>query len=148
MNPASDPFNLQRFVDAQDGVFDEALAELKNGAKQSHWMWFIFPQIGGLGQSATSRHFAIGSLNEAQAYLHHPVLGPRLVQCVDAVLAWAGKLDAVSIFGTIDATKLCSSLTLFAAISDDPRFEKAIDAFFEGHHDELTLALLRSRGGI
>ena len=148
MNPAADPFNLQRFVDAQDGVFDEALAELKAGAKRSHWMWFIFPQIAGLGQSATSRHFAIASINEAQAYLHHPLLGPRLMQCVDAVLAWAGKLDAVSIFGAIDATKFCSSLTLFAAISDDTRFDRALDAFFDGNHDKLTLALLRSRGGI
>ena len=148
MSPASDPFNLQRFVDAQDGMFEEALAELKAGAKRSHWMWFVFPQIAGLGQSPTSRHFAIHSLNEAQAYLHHPLLAPRLMESVEAILAWAGKRDAVSILGEIDSIKLRSSLTLFASISDDPRFEAALDAFFEGKHDELTLALLRQRGGI
>ena len=148
MDAAPDPFNLQRFADAQEGLFDEALAELKAGAKQSHWMWFIFPQFTGLGRSATSRHFAVRSLNEAQAYLHHPLLGPRLMESLDAVLAWAGKLDASSIFGDVDSTKLRSSLTLFSAISDDPRFEAALDAFFDGKHDELTLALLRQRGGI
>ena len=83
---APDPFSLQRFVDTQDGIFEQALAELKAGAKQSHWMWFVFPQFAGLGQSPTSRHFAIHSLNEAQAYLHHPLLGPRLLESVDAVL--------------------------------------------------------------
>lgn len=145
---APDPFSLQRFVDTQDGVFEQALAELKAGSKQNHWMWFVFPQFAGLGQSPTSRHFAIHSLNEAQAYLHHPLLGPRLLESVDAVLGWAGKLDAPAIFGAVDSTKLRSSLTLFAAISDDPRFEVALDAFFEGKHDELTLALLRQRGGI
>ena len=148
MSPVCDPFDLQRFVDAQDGVFEQALAELKAGAKQGHWMWFIFPQFAGLGQSATSRHFAIGSLNEAQAYLHHPILGPRLMESAEAILAWAGKRDAVSILGEIDSMKLRSSLTLFTSISDDPRFEAALDAFFEGTHDEATLALLRRRGGI
>ena len=148
MSPASDPFNLQRFVDAQEGEFEQALAELRGGAKHSHWMWFIFPQFAGLGQSETSRHFAIGSLNEAQAFLHHPLLGPRLMESVEAILAWAGKRDAVSMLGEIDSMKLRSSLTLFASISDDPRFETALDAFFEGKHDEATLALLRLRGSI
>ncbi|MGN6156036.1 MAG: DUF1810 domain-containing protein, partial [Sphingomicrobium sp.] len=111
MDPDSDPFQLERFIEAQAGTFDRALSELRDGAKQSHWMWFIFPQIAGLGHSAMSRRYAIQSIAEAKAYLAHPLLGMRLRQSVDALLAWAEKRDAQTIFGSVDAIKLRSSLT-------------------------------------
>jgi len=140
-----DPFDLQRFVDAQEGVFDIALAELRSGAKQSHWMWFVFPQIAGLGQSPMSRRYAIGSIVEARAYLNHPLLGTRLRQAVDAVLAWAGRRDAAEILGEVDAMKLRSSLTLFAAASPgDSLFDDALGAFFDSP-DPLTKRLLGER---
>jgi len=138
----TDPFDLQRFADAQASVFNQALSELEAGAKQSHWMWFVFPQIEGLGRSATSRRYAIRSLDEAKAYLVHPLLGPRLRQCVEAMLAWAGRRDAVSILGPVDAAKLRSSVTLFrAAAPDEPLFGEAIGAFF-GAPDPETLQRL------
>jgi uncharacterized protein (DUF1810 family) len=137
-----DPFQLERFVEAQAETFDEALSELRDGAKRSHWMWFVFPQIAGLGQSAMSRRYAIRSLAEAKAYLEHPLLGARLRQCVAAILAWAGKRDAVAILGSIDAMKLHSSLTLFAAAApDEERFAQALAAFF-GSSDSATIGLL------
>jgi uncharacterized protein (DUF1810 family) len=136
------PTTLERFVEAQHGVFERALGEIRAGSKRSHWMWFIFPQIAGLGQSPTSRFYAIGSLREARDYLDHPILGPRLRQCVEALLAWAGKRDAVSIFGSIDAMKLRSSLTLFGAVAPDQRlFRDALGAFFDSP-DQSTLELL------
>lgn len=126
-----DPFNLQRFVDAQDGVFATALAELEAGAKRSHWMWFVFPQFAGLGQSELSRIYAIRSLDEARAFVRHPVVGPRYRRAVEAILGWAGKRDAAAILGSVDSLKLRSSLTLFAvAACDDPLFTRALRAFY------------------
>jgi uncharacterized protein (DUF1810 family) len=142
VNP--DPFDLQRFIDAQAGVFDDALSELRAGAKRSHWMWFVFPQIAGLGQSPMSRRYAIRSLDEARAYLAHPLLGPRLRESIEAVLPWAGKRDAATIFGSIDAMKLRSSLTLFAeAAPAEPLFTEALRAFFDSP-DRETFRLLRA----
>lgn len=138
----TDPHDLQRFVNAQASIFDQALAELNAGSKRTHWMWFIFPQIAGLGQSAMSRKYAIRSLDEARAYLAHPLLGPRFRQSVEAILAWADRRDAVSILGLIDAVKLRSSLTLFAkAAPGEPLFARALDDFF-GSPDPQTLRLL------
>ena len=138
----ADPHSLQRFVDAQNGIFDSALSELRNGAKRGHWMWFIFPQIAGLGQSPVSRHYAIRSLEEAKAYFGHPLLGERLRRSIQALLDWAGERDAITIFGSVDAMKLRSSLTLFAAaVPTEPLFSRALDAFF-GAPDPETLRLL------
>src|SRR5579871_3336064 len=119
----SDPFDLARFVAAQAPVYAAARAELADGRKRSHGMWFVFPQIAGLGLSPTAVRYAIGSLDEAKAYCGHPVLGPRLVECASLVLAVEGR-SAVEIFGTIDAVKFRSSMTLFAAAApQDPVFE-------------------------
>jgi uncharacterized protein (DUF1810 family) len=140
--PHSDPFQLQRFVDAQEGVFDAALSELRSGTKQGHWIWFVFPQIAGLGLSETSRRFAIRSLEEARTYLDHPLLGPRLRRSVEALLAWAGKRDPETILGSIDAMKLRSSLTLFAtAAPDEPLFGRALGAFFDSPDPETLRRL-------
>jgi len=133
---------LQRFVDAQDGVFETALAELRAGAKRSHWMWFVFPQLAGLGHSPTARFYAIRSLAEARAYLDHPLLGTRLTQCVEAILPHAGHRSAEAILGSVDALKLRSSLTLFELVAPHDIFAKALDAFFGGEPDERTLALI------
>lgn len=139
-----DPFELDRFVAAQNGVYASALAELRQGRKQSHWMWFVFPQIAGLGMSAMSRRYAIRSREEAVAYLAHDVLGRRLAECTDAVLGHAGRLSAEAIFGGIDAVKFRSSMTLFdAATDDDGRYRRALDAFHGGKDDPATLRLLR-----
>jgi uncharacterized protein (DUF1810 family) len=136
-----DDTDLARFVEAQDGLYPRALAELRAGAKRSHWMWFVFPQIAGLGRSETARFYAIRSAAEARAYLAHPLLGPRLVEATAAVVAAAG--SAVAILGAIDAIKLRSSMTLFAAVADDPApFRRALDRFFDGEPDPATLALL------
>jgi uncharacterized protein (DUF1810 family) len=141
---SNDPFQLNRFVEAQEGVFETALAELRAGEKRSHWMWFIFPQIAGLGQSAMSRHFAIRSLDEARAYLDHPLLGPRFRQAVEVLRSWARRRDAASILGAVDATKLRSSLTLFsAAVPDEPFFKRALDAFYDSP-DAITLQLIEA----
>ena len=140
--PNSDPFQLQRFVDAQESAFDTALAELRAGRKQSHWMWFILPQLNGLGRSATAQFYGIGSLEEARTYLSHKLLGPRLRSCIEALLGWAGKRDAEAILGPVDARKLKSSLTLFEVASGDPLFGRAIDVFFDGRRDQATLDLL------
>ena len=111
-----DPFDLGRFVQAQQGVYSRALAEIKNGNKRTHWMWFIFPQIDGLGSSATARKYAISGIEEAEAYLKHPELGPRLVECAEAALAVEGR-SATEIFGYPDDLKLKSCATLFAAVA-------------------------------
>ena len=137
-----DPFNLQRFVDAQTGTIEIALSELAAGCKQSHWMWFVFPQLAGLGRSPTAKFYAIASLEEARAYLEHPLLGPRLRQCVEALEPWAGERRAEQIFGTVDAMKLKSSLTLFDRLEPSGVFEGALVNFFGGSGDERTLALL------
>jgi uncharacterized protein (DUF1810 family) len=139
-----DPFDLQRFVSAQAGVYDQALAELKAGAKRSHWMWFVFPQLKGLGFSPTAQHYGIGSLAEASAYLDHPVLGPRLRDCTAAVKAVVGR-TAHEIFGAPDDLKFRSSMTLFqAAAPADPLFAEAIARYFGGAPDPRTLALLQA----
>jgi uncharacterized protein (DUF1810 family) len=139
-----DPYNLQRFVDAQSGTLDRALAELNAGSKQSHWMWFIFPQLRGLGQSPTAHFYGIGSLDEARHYLEHALLGPRLRECVQAVLAASGKQSAEQILGPVDALKLRSSMTLFDLIEPRGRFADALDGFYAGERDQRTLALLNA----
>ncbi len=135
---------LGRFVEAQRRVYRTALEELHAGSKQSHWMWFIFPQLAGLGRSPTAQFFGIASADEARAYFEHSLLGPRLKECVEALLPWEGKRAAEEILGSVDAMKLRSSLTLFASVSDDPLFDCALDAFFAGERDQRTLELLGS----
>ena len=145
----NDPYLLARFVDAQEGIYATALAELRRGAKTSHWMWFVFPQIAGLGTSATSRHYAIRSLGEARAYLGHPLLGPRLAECTAAVLAHDER-SAAEIFGTVDADKLRSSMTLFAQAAEDGAatpFVACLATFFDGQPDEATLRILEASQG-
>lgn len=133
---------LDRFVEAQDGVYDRALAELRAGRKASHWMWFVFPQIAGLGRSAMAQRYAITSLDEARAYLAHPVLGPRLVECARVLTELAGT-SAEAVFGGIDAIKLRSSMTLFAhAAPEEPGFRAVLDRYFDGAEDPATLERL------
>ena len=138
----TDPYNLQRFLDAQRPIFESALAELSAGSKQSHWMWFVFPQLAGLGRSPTAQYYGIASLDEARAYFVHPLLGPRLHECVDAILPWAGRRSAEQIFGSIDSLKLRSSLTLFDRAEPGRGFAKALMGFYGGERDQRTLALL------
>jgi uncharacterized protein (DUF1810 family) len=143
-----DPFELERFVAAQDqgGTYEAALAELRAGRKRSHWMWFVFPQVAGLGQSPISRRYAISSLAEAQAYVAHPVLGPRLIECARVVRDLAAP-SAEDVFGGIDAMKLRSSMTLFARA--DPQnavFREVLDAYFAGRPDDATDRLIRASG--
>jgi len=138
----ANPFNLQRFVDAQAPVYERVRQELKVGRKQSHWMWFIFPQIAGLGRSPMSIRFAIASLDEAKAYLAHPVLGARLRECAQLTLDVEAK-TARDIFGGIDEMKFRSSMTLFArAAPDEDLFQRCIDKYFAGASDPATLAKL------
>jgi uncharacterized protein (DUF1810 family) len=140
-----DPFNLDRFVEAQASNYDDALAELRAGHKQSHWSWYVFPQIRGLGSSPMSVRYAIGSMAEANAYLEHPVLGPRLRECVKAMNAHRG-LSATQILGDIDAQKFRSCLTLFAqAASSEAIFGDALKKYFGGTPDAATLAILAKR---
>jgi uncharacterized protein (DUF1810 family) len=147
---ATDPYNLQRFVAAQDAgdTYNTALAELRAGSKRTHWMWFVFPQVAGLGRSPAARKYAIASLDEARAYLAHPVLGPRLREATEALLAHAGSLSAFDVLGGIDATKLRSSMTLFAHAAPDPDaarpFRAALTAFHDGEDDPATLSRLRT----
>ena len=136
-----DPYNLERFVIAQERVFKHVLAELKAGTKTSHWMWFIFPQIRGLGRSPISVEYAISSRDEAQAYLQHPVLGPRLKECTRLVLQVEGR-SATDIFDTPDDMKFRSSMTLFAQVSPDDIFQRALQKYFNGVADQLTLERL------
>jgi uncharacterized protein (DUF1810 family) len=136
------PEGLERFVAAQDPVWSRVVAELRAGAKRSHWMWFVFPQIAGLGASAMSVRYALASVEEAADYLAHPVLGPRLREATDLMLAHAGT-PVTAILGGIDAVKLRSSMTLFrAAAPGEPRFQAALDAFYAGEPDPRTLALI------
>jgi uncharacterized protein (DUF1810 family) len=144
MTGSADPFDLERFVQAQDlgGTYEHALAELHRGRKTSHWMWFVFPQIAGLGSSPMAQRYAIGSLDEARAYLEHPVLGPRIVETARATLATDVR-RAEAIFGSIDAIKLRSSMTLFArADPDEPVFGQVLDRFYGGRADPATEELL------
>ncbi len=140
----TDPYGLERFVSAQNraGTYAAAVEELRAGRKRSHWMWFVFPQIAGLGQSSMSRTYAISSLEEAQAYLVHRVLGPRLIECARVVAELDGR-SAEDIFGGIDAMKLGSSMTLFAnADPDNPAFARVLEKYFGGVRDQVTERLL------
>ncbi|AQH01007.1 calpastatin [Burkholderia sp. KK1] len=138
----SDPFDLQRFVDAQASVIDDVRAELSAGRKRTHWMWFVFPQIAGLGHSAMAQHYAISSRDEARAYLAHPVLGARLVELTRIVNGVQGR-GVEQIFGYPDDLKFHSSMTLFAHVADDPAvFDEALRRYFDGHADDATLARL------
>ena len=132
---------LDRFVEAQDGMYDDALAELGAGRKRTHWIWFIFPQLAGLGSSPTAQFYAIASLAEAKAYLAHPVLGPRLRECAQALLSIEGR-SARDILGYPDDLKLRSSMTLFARAADDPALFQAVLARYYDGPDPLTLKLL------
>jgi uncharacterized protein (DUF1810 family) len=137
-----DPFDLARFASAQDGVFDCALAEIRNGDKRSHWMWFIFPQIDGLGFSSTAKRYAIKSAEEARQYLPHPVLGPRLLECAEAVLEVAGR-SAFDIFGSPDDLKLKSCMTLFESVAgQDSVFSRVLDKYYQGKRDSRTQEIL------
>lgn len=137
-----DPFSLQRFVDAQARDYDAAIRELRAGAKRSHWMWFIFPQLRGLGRSSTAEFYGITSMAEARAYLAHPLLGSRLRECVRALLE-SRETNAAEILGDVDALKLRSSLTLFqAAAPAEEWFNRALDRFYQGEPDARTLELL------
>jgi len=134
--------DLGRFVAAQEGIYPQALAELRRGRKQSHWMWFVFPQLAGLGRSATARFYAIASAAEARAYLDHPLLGARLRESAAAILVHRSD-RAEAILGPIDAIKLRSSMTLFEAVAADPApFAAVLAAFFGGERDAATLSLL------
>lgn len=138
----NDPYDLERFVQAQQSTYTRARDELVRGRKTTHWMWFVFPQLAGLGHSATSKKYAIASLEEARAYLAHPVLGARLRECTRIVNAIDDK-SIRDVFGSPDDLKFRSSMTLFAhAAPDDDVFQTAIDQHFESHHDPLTLARL------
>jgi uncharacterized protein (DUF1810 family) len=138
---SGDPFYLARFVEAQDGIYERALAELRAGAKQSHWMWFIFPQNAGLGRSPMAIRYGIRSIEEARAYLAHPLLGMRLRECL-AALEDVPVADAVAVFGAIDAVKLRSSLTLFEQAGGGAVFDAALERWFDGKRDPAVLALL------
>ncbi|HZB18986.1 MAG TPA: DUF1810 domain-containing protein [Blastococcus sp.] len=134
--------DLQRFVDAQSQTYDQALAELRAGEKRTHWMWFVFPQIAGLGRSGMAQRFAIQDLDEARAYLAHPTLGRRLVECATA-LTVLDTTDSERVFGSVDAMKLRSSMTLFAhAAPDQPVFREVLDHWFDGTEDDATTSRL------
>jgi uncharacterized protein (DUF1810 family) len=139
---AADPYDLTRFIRAQGPAYDQAMSEIRRGRKHSHWMWYIFPQFDGLGVSSTSRQYAIKSVAEAEAYLRHPVLGPRLVESVTAVLGVEGR-SAFDVFGSPDDMKLQSCATLFASVSPAGSvFEQLLDRYFGGERDDKTLRLI------
>ena len=139
---AADPYDLTRFVQAQERDYEQAISEIRSGRKQSHWMWYIFPQFDGLGFSTTSRHYAIKSIGEAEAYLRDPVLGPRLLECARATLALREQ-SASEVFGSPDDMKLRSCATLFASVSPAGSiFEQLLDKYFGGERDDKTLRLL------
>lgn len=142
--PAGDFHDLARFVQAQAGAYGQALAEIQSGRKRSHWIWYIFPQLDGLGSSAMARRYAIKSRAEAAAYLNHPLLGPRLRECAEAALRVEGR-SALEIFGSPDEQKLRSCATLFASVSPDgSAFHQLLEQYYEGRPDEQTLRLLDS----
>jgi uncharacterized protein (DUF1810 family) len=144
MESASDPFDLKRFVDAQAPVYRSVVDELRGGRKRSHWMWFIFPQLRGLGSSPMAARYGISSLEEARAYLRHNLLGPRLLECTQLVNQVQGRSIA-EIFGSPDDVKLCSSMTLFARATDDNQdFVAVLTKYYRGQQDQLTLARLFS----
>ncbi len=139
----SGSYDLEKFVAAQDAgdTYEQALAELRRGRKTSHWMWFVFPQVAGLGRSPTAQHYALSGLDEARAYLEHPVLGPRLRQCCSVLLELEGS-SPEAMLGGIDAIKLRSSMTLFEAAGGGAVFEKVLDELYGGERDRETLRLL------
>ena len=140
---ADDPYNLHRFVHAQAANYAHALTEMKNGKKRTHWMWYIFPQLDGLAFSPTAKRYSIKSVEEARAYLEHPILGPRLLNCAEAVVAVDGR-SATEIFGSPDDMKFRSCMTLFSrADGGDGIFQEALNKFFSGKPDELTLERIR-----
>lgn len=144
MARADDPHNLRRFVEAQDSVIDAVKRELRAGRKRSHWMWFVFPQMDGLGSSRMARRYAISSRAEAEAYLAHPILGPRLRECTELVNDVEGR-SANEIFGSPDDLKFRSSMTLFDAVADDPTpFRTALEAYYDGDPDPKTIELLEN----
>lgn len=139
---AGDPYDLNRFVQAHEDDYERALSEIKSGRKRSHWMWYIFPQFDGLGFSTMSKRYSIKSVAEAKAYLSHPILGPRLTECVEAVLSVEGR-SAYEIFGSPDDMKLRSCATLFASVSPKSSiFDQLLEKFFQGKRDDKTLRLL------
>jgi uncharacterized protein (DUF1810 family) len=140
VSPA-DPYNLQRFIAAQNPVFDAVREELRRGRKRSHWMWFVFPQLKGLGYSSMAQTYAISSKAEAEAYLAHPILGPRLTECAQLALAVEDR-SAEEIFGDIDEMKFRSSMTLFAQVAPNSVFDEALRRFFGGVPDQISLDLL------
>jgi uncharacterized protein (DUF1810 family) len=140
-----DPHNLRRFLDAQAGVYGEATRELRDGRKRTHWMWFIFPQLRGLGRTATAEYFGIAGLDEAHAYLADPVLGPRLRECAGLLRGHPGSEPAAAILGGVDALKLRSCMTLFRQVGDEEDrtlFQAVLDRYYGGDPDEATLGLL------
>jgi uncharacterized protein (DUF1810 family) len=138
-----DQYDLERFVQAQAADYDRALSELRAGEKRSHWMWYIFPQLEGLGHSPMSQRYSIKSVAEARAYLDHPVLGPRLRESAAVVRDTEGR-SALEIFGSPDDLKLRSCATLFASVSDEPVFEQLLEKYFDGQHDDKTLRQFRA----
>jgi uncharacterized protein (DUF1810 family) len=142
MVDVSDPFELQRFVDAQAPVYADVLRELRAGRKTAHWMWFVFPQLAGLGHSAMAQRYAISGLDEARAYADHPILGPRLVECAEILIALPAT-DAVTVFGSVDAQKLHSSMTLFMTVAPgEPSFAAVLARYFSGEPDDATIRRL------
>jgi uncharacterized protein (DUF1810 family) len=141
MSDPTDPYHLSRFVQAQEDDYARALAEIRGGRKRTHWMWYVFPQLDGLASSSTAKFYAIKSLEEARAYLEHPVLGPRLLECTDAALGVEGK-SAFEVFGSPDDLKLRSCATLFACVSPPGSvFHRALDKYYGGEPDSKTLQL-------
>lgn len=154
MSSVPDPYNLQRFVDAQSAVYGEVTSELRDGRKRTHWMWFVFPQLTGLGRTVTAERFGISSLAEAQAYLGHPVLGLRLRECAGLLRAYPGQRPITVILGHTDALKLRSSMTLFIAAgsaagsaADRQLFQAVLDRYYGGDPDERTLTMLSAARG-
>lgn len=144
MPDTSDPYDLQRFIEAQKPVIEAVKKELRSGRKRTHWMWFVFPQMEGLGSSQKSRRYAISSRAEAQAYLAHPILGPRLRECTELVNSIEGR-SANDVFGSPDDLKFRSSMTLFEAVADDPTpFRRALERYYDGEPDSKTLELLEN----
>ncbi len=142
-----DPFDLKRFTSAQESVYDSVLAELKSGRKRTHWMWFVFPQVDGLGYSSTTKYYSIKSMEEARQYLDHPVLGKRLVECAEAVFTVEGRTIS-QIFGYPDDLKFKSSMTLFACAADPHSiFDRVLEKYFNGDRDVMTLQLLEKLKG-
>lgn len=139
-------YNLNRFVEAQSNIYGQVVEELRQGRKTSHWMWYIFPQIKGLGHSATAMYYSISSLDEATQYLNHPVLGNRLIECCRILLGLENK-TAEDIFGSVDAMKLKSSMTLFSLVSDNPVFNRVLNKYYKGIKDSATLKIVSQGRG-